>query len=107
MDAAAVGIPPQPKCPWPSSGGTKGCQLALATCGCWNRYQPPTIRKIPTMASLMITMAELKFADYLIPITRIVVITMTMQTATRLNNPVACGRISALTPGGSDMTCID
>ena len=33
MDAAAVGMPPQPKLPWPSGGGTKGCQFILAISG--------------------------------------------------------------------------
>ncbi len=57
------------------------------------------------MVTLMITTAELKLADSLMPITRIVVMTMTMHTAIRLKNPVACGRPSALTPGGSDINC--
>ena len=78
MDAAALGIPPQPKFPFPSGGGTKGCQFALATSGCWNRNQPPTTRKIQTIVTLMITTAELKLADSLIPITRMAVMTMTI-----------------------------
>ena len=55
------------------------------------------------MPSLMITMAELKLADSLMPITRIVVITMTMPTAIRLQNPVACGKSGAAHAGGSDI----
>ena len=52
----------------------------------------------------MITIAELKFADSLMPITRMVVITITISMAIRLKNPVACGRPASLTPGGSDIS---
>ena len=54
----------------------------------------------------MITIAELKFADSLIPITRIVVITSTISTAIRLKNPVTCSRPTSLTPGGNDILSI-
>ena len=56
------------------------------------------------MPSLIITIAELKFADSLMPITRIVVISKTTSIATRLKNPVTCGRPASLTPGGNDIT---
>ena len=44
----------------------------LATSGCLNRNQPPITRKMQTMVTLMITTAELKLADSLMPITRMV-----------------------------------
>ena len=61
---------------------------------------------MPTMPSLMITIAELKFADSLMPITRMVVIAMTMSTAMRLQMPVTCGNPASITPGGSDILSI-
>src|SRR4051812_20682334 len=40
------------------------------------------------------------------PTTKIVVTTSTMSTASRLNNPVTCGRPTSLTPGGKDILSI-
>jgi hypothetical protein len=56
------------------------------------------------MASLMMTMTELKLADSLMPMTRMVVMTTTMAMAIRLKRPVAWASPAVVTPGGKDMS---
>ena len=48
---------------------------------------------IRTIASLTITMPELKLADSLMPITRMMVTAMMARKATRLNKPVWVGSV--------------
>ena len=53
--------------------------------------------KMPTMVSFTSTMTELKLADSLMPMTRMVVIARMANMATRLKTPVACGNADATT----------
>src|ERR1039458_6214547 len=94
MTPAALAMPDHPY--WPNApwlGGMNGCQLAAASAGCLSTNAPAMAMKISTMVTLMMTMPELKLADSLMPITRMVVITPMIRNATRLNTPVTCGKL--------------
>src|SRR5664279_3494196 len=98
--------PYSPNAPW--LGGINGCQFAAASAGCLSTNALAIAMKISTIVTLMITMAELKSADSLIPITRMRVITPMIRNATRLNTPVTCGKVDesapwlSATPNGLD-----
>src|SRR5262249_34621552 len=69
--AAALLIPDHPNSPrTPVFGGMKGCQFVDVSCGCCNRYIPPTVMKTTSTATLTNTIAELKFADSFMPQTQ-------------------------------------
>ncbi len=53
---------------------------------------------INTIATFTITIPELKFADSLMPITRIVVTPRIPRKATRLNKPPICGSVCQSMP---------
>src|SRR5271157_399198 len=96
---AARAIPDQPYSPnAPWFGGINGCQFAAATVGCLSTNAPAMAMKIKTIVTLTITIAELKLADSLMPITRISVIRQITRNATILNTPVTCGNFEASTP---------
>src|SRR5208282_2662948 len=91
MTAAPRATPDHPKNPnWPVLGGMNGCQLALARLGCRITNIPAIPMNTKTMATLTITMAELKLADSLMPKTSTQVTKAIARNATTLNTPVAC-----------------
>src|SRR5271157_1235531 len=99
MTPAARAMPDQPYSPNdPWLGGMNGCQLAAACAGCFNTKAVAMAMKISTIVTLVITMAELKLADSLMPITRMSVIRAMTRNATTLNTPVTCGNVEGSTP---------
>ncbi len=96
---APLSTPDQPKWPkWPVFGGMNGCQLAAAIAGCLLTKIAASAMNTSTTETLIITIAEFRFADSFTPTTRIVVITRIASSATRLNAPVACGSVAGLIP---------
>src|ERR1700689_3289222 len=93
MTLAPRAIPDQPYFPnCPALGGMNGVQFAQTWLLCLSANDPAIPMNMSTIETFTITIPELKFADSLMPITRIVVTAIMAQNATRLNRPFICGR---------------